>query len=170
MEKLCGEIKLVGNLSGGDIRTQVDQYGNAKFVGSYRTALVLDALQVGDTTLLKAGCNGEVYNALDTGRNACVYVYRSLLRKAIVLGVKYEDTGEKTLVGQSYYRGSLIQLATVHTLLNTIGCWILGMIVGIIIGLGQSAVPPMLGFLGGWGASWYMAYQWYSDFQAAKAD
>lgn len=170
MEKICGEIKLVGNLSGGEIRTQVDQYGRQKFVGSYRTAVVLDALQVGDTTLLNARCPGDVYNALETGRSACVYVYRSLLRKALLLGVKYEDTGEKQLVGHSYYRGTLIQLATVHTLLNTLGCWILGMIVGIIIGLGQSAVPPLLGLLGGWGASWYMAYQFYTDFQSAKAD
>ncbi|MBT8091347.1 MAG: hypothetical protein KJO01_14165 [Gammaproteobacteria bacterium] len=170
MEKLCGEIRLVGNLTGGELRTQVDQHGNQRFVGSFRTATQLDALQVGDTTLLNARLPGNIYDALATGRTACVYVFRTLLRKALILGVKYEDTGDKHLIGHSYYRGTLLQLATVHTLLNAIGCWILGMIVGAIIGLGQSAVPPLLGLVGGWAASWWQAYCFYTDFRRAQAD
>ena len=54
MDKICGEIKMVGNLTGGELRTQVDEYGRQRFVGSYRSASVLDALQVGNPTLLKA--------------------------------------------------------------------------------------------------------------------
>ena len=169
MEKICGEIKLVGNLTGGDIHTQVDHAGRARFVGSFRTAIELDALQIGDTTLLKGRLSGDVYNALETGRQACVFIFRTLLRKPLILGVKYDDTGEKQLIGHSYYRGTLIQFATVHTLLNAIGCWILGMIIGGIIGLGQSAVPPLLGLVGGWAASWWQAYRFYVDFQAAQS-
>jgi hypothetical protein len=170
MDKICGEIKMVGNLTGGDIRTMVDQYGRHVTVGSYRSASVLDALQVGHTTLLKARCPAEVYDALVPGKQACVYVFRTLLRVPLILGVRDTEGGAKTMIGHAYYRGTLLQFTSVHAFLNAIGCWIAGMIIGIVIGLGQSAVPPVLGFLGGLGATWWMAHRFWQDHREAARD
>jgi hypothetical protein len=170
MDKICGEIKMVGDLTGGELRTQVDEYGRQRFVGSYRSASVLDALQIGDTTLLKSRCQADVYNALEPGKRVCVYVFRTLFRVPVLLGVRDDKSGEKVMISRAYYRGSLLQLVFVHAMLNSIGCWIAGMIVGIVIGLGQSAVPPLLGFLAGLGASWWMAYQFRQDYHQAIAD
>jgi hypothetical protein len=161
---------MVGNLTGGEIRTQVDEYGRQRFVGSYRAASVLDALQVGSTTLLEARCQAEVYNALEPGTQACVYVFRTLLRVPLILGVRDSQSGARTMISHSYYRGTLLQFIFVHALLNAIGFWIAGMIIGLIIGMGQSAGPPVLGFFGGLGATWWMAYRFREDHREALAD
>lgn len=170
MDRIRGEIKMVGNLTGGGIRSQVDEYGRTIYLGSHRAASILDALQVGDTTLRKARCSAELYNALEPGRNVCVYVFRTLFRAPMILGVLDAGTGEKTIISREYYRGTLLQLATVHALLNGIGAWIAGMIIGIVIGLGHSSVPPMLGLLAGVGGTWWMAYQFREDYHEAVAD
>lgn len=170
MEKICGEIKLVGNLTGGEMHTPVDQYGRQQFVGSFRTAVELDALQIGDVSLTKVRCQGGLYNELEKGREACVYIFRTLLKKSLLLGIKYSDSGEKHVIDQSYHRGTILQFVTVLALLNSIGGLIVGGILGGIVGLGQSAVPPMLGFLCGAGVSWWTAYQFHQDYKQAKAD
>ena len=169
MDSLCGEIRMVGNLTGGELRTQVDEYGRQRFVGSYRAASVLDALQVGETTVMKSRCAPEIYNELVTGRQVCAYIFRTLFRSALLLGVQDQSTGEKTLIGYSYYRGTLLQLVFVHAFVNAVGCWIGGMIVGIVIGMGQSAVPPVLGLLAGLGATWWMAWRFREDYLAARS-
>ena len=97
-------------------------------------------------------------------------MFRTLCRVPLILGVRDTDSGAKTMISDAYYRGTLLQFIFVHALLNAIGCWIAGMIVGIVIGLGQSAVPPMLGFLGGLGATWWMAYRLRQDHREAVAD
>lgn len=168
MEKICGEIKLVGGMSGGDLHTQVDAYGRQRYVGSFRTATQVDALQIGNTSLTKLRCDGNVFNAMETGRDVCLYVFRTLTRKPIALGLKYNDTGELHLMDHTYYRNSLLQFATVIALLNSIGCWIAGAIIGAIVGLGQSAVPASLGFLVGLGLSWWSAWQFRQDYHEAE--
>lgn len=170
MDRIRGDIKMVGNLTGGGIRTHVDEYGRTIYLGSHRAASILDALQIGNTTLMKARCPAEVYNALDTGRNVCVYVFRTLFRAPLILGVLDAGTGKKTMMSREYYRGTLLQMAIVHALLNGIGAWIAGMIIGIVIGLGQSSVPPVLGLLAGLGGTWWMTFQFRKDYHEALAD
>jgi hypothetical protein len=170
MDKICGEISMIGNLMGGELRTAVDQYGQQRFVGSYRSASVLDALQVGPTTLLEARCPAEVYDALVPGKQACVYVFRTLLCVPLILGMRDTERCVKTMMGHAFYRGTLLQFIFVHAFLNAIGCWIAGMIIGIVIGLGQCAVPPVLGLFGGLGAIWWMARQVWRDYREAMSD
>ena len=89
---------------------------------------------------------------------------------AVLLGVRYDGETQKRIYQHAYYRGSLMQYALPLALLYAIGGWILGMIVGIVIGMGQSSVPPVLGLLGGLGVAWYSAFRFRADYLAAKVD
>jgi hypothetical protein len=170
MEKHCGLLSDVGNLKGGETIARVDEHGRAKFIGQVKVATEIDVIRIGSTELKKVRCEGVLYNELEPGRNACLYVYRHLWRTPVLLGIRYDGEQQKHMVSDAYYRGSLLQYALPLAFMYAIGCWILGMIVGMVIGMGQSSVPPVLGLLGGFGLAWYSAFRFRADFQEAKSD
>ena len=49
MEKHCGLLERVGDLTGGQIMRPTDSDGNQYVIGSYRAASVLDVVQIGGT-------------------------------------------------------------------------------------------------------------------------
>jgi hypothetical protein len=170
MEKHCGLLGEVGRLKGGETIARVDEYGRAKFIGQVKVATEIDVVRIGTAELRKVRCEGVLYNELEPGRQACLYIYRHLWRTPVLLGVRYDGEERKRMVSDAYYRGSLLQYALPLALMYAIGCWILGMVVGIVIGMGQSSVPPVLGLLGGLGLAWYSAFRFRADYQAAKSD
>mgnify|MGYP000384955253 CR=1 FL=1 len=170
MEKHCGLLENVGRLQGGGTITQVDEQGRTKFIGQVKVATEIDAIRIGATQLKKVRCEGVLYNELEPGRNACLYIYRHLWRTPVLLGVRYDGEAQKRMVSDAYYRGSFLQYTLPLALMYAIGGWILGMIVGMVIGLGQSSVPPVLGLFGGLGVAWYSAFRFRADYQAARTD
>ncbi len=170
MEKHCGLLGRVGNLRGGETISQVDEHGRTKFIGQVKVATEIDVITIGSTDLKKVRCEGVLYNELQPGRQACLYIYRHLWRTPVLLGIRYDGEQQKRMVSDAYYRGSLLQYALPLAFMYAIGCWILGMIVGMVIGMGQSSVPPVLGLFGGLGLAWYSAYLFRADYQAARSD
>ena len=168
MEKHCGLLDEVGRLKGGETITQVDDYGRAKFIGQVKVATEIDVIRIGTAQLRKVRCEGVLYNELEPGRQACIYIYRHLWRTPVLLGVRYDGEKGKRMVSDAYYRGSLLQYALPLAFMYAIGCWILGMVVGGVIGMGQSSVPPVLGLLSGLGLAWYSAFRFRADYQEAK--
>lgn len=170
MEKHLGVLKQVGSLSGGEIVSPVDQDGNKKLIGSFRVATQVDAIQIGETILKKPRVEGALFEKLQPGREACLYVHRYLMRSPAVIGVKYKDDGSKLIISQSYFRGSLIQYATVFALMCGIAGFVGVMIVGGILHLPGGEFLPVLGLIAGVGFSWYCGWQLYKDYGEAKAD
>lgn len=170
MEKHCGLLENVGRLRGGETITRVDERGRAKFVGQVKVATEIDAIRVGTVELRKVRCEGVLYNELEPGRNACLYVYRHLWRTPVLLGIRYDGEVQKRMASDAYYRGSLLQYALPLALLYAVGGWILGMVVGLVIGLGQSSIPPVLGLVGGLGVAWHSAFRLRADFRAMRSD
>src|SRR5262245_291201 len=106
MEKHCGVLRQVGSLKGGKLVASVVQYGRANCVAAFRVSTGVDAIQIGDTLLKKPLCEDDLYANLQTGREACIYVYRHFVRTPVILGIKYKDDGAKYLISSKYFRGS----------------------------------------------------------------
>jgi len=169
MEKYCGMLERVGDLTGGQLVAPVDRDGNAQWVGSFRVATEIASIQIGNTTLKKPRCEDDLFQNLWPGREGCLYVWRQW-RTPVLVGVKYSD-GTKHLISTSYLRGSILQLATIFSFMYGLGGLIAGGILGGILGL--ETLAPYLGVLGGLAAvgwCWYSAFQFWKDYQEAKAD
>jgi hypothetical protein len=167
MEKICGMLERVGNLSGGELYVPVDRDGNVQ-VGSFRAATQVDSIKIGTTTLKKPRVEDDLFAHLMPGREACLYVIR-MGRSPVLLGVKYPD-GSKHLITKSYLRGSILQLGTIFAFMYGLG----GMFVGGLIGgaLSQTLAPitAVLGLLGGAGWCFYTAFTFWKGYGEAKAD
>ena len=166
MEKHCGLLERVGNMTGGEFVTPVDDRGNEKWIGSFRVATGIDAIQIGKTLLKKPRCEEDLAQNLSPGREACLYICRIGLTP-VLLGVKYAD-GAKHLITKSYLRGSILQLLTVFSLMYGIGGLIAGGIIGSLIGIDEYGVG--IGGLAAVGWCWWSAYQFWTAYQEAKAD
>jgi hypothetical protein len=168
MEKICGVLERVGNLTGGEIVRPTDAHGHQSVIGSYRSASVLDTVKIGDTVLKKPMCEDVLAEQLVPGRQACLYVSR-IGRRPLLVGVRYD--AEKFLITRTYLRGSLLQMTIVFALLYGLGGAIAGGIVGSLI-LPASAVPALALLAGAamglrW---WYHAWQLWRAYAEAKAD
>lgn len=167
MEKLCGMLERVGDLTGGELYVPVDRDGNAQ-VGSFRVATQADVITIGTHTLKKPRVEENLFQYLTPGREACLYVLY-FGRAPVVLGVKYSD-GSKHLITKSYLRGSILQLATIFAFMYGLGGLIGGAIVGGFLG---ETIAPIIATLAGLGAAgwcWYTAFQFWKSYSDASAD
>ncbi len=167
MEKHCGLLERVGDLTGGELMMPTDKDGNQYVIGSYRAASVLDVVQIGGVVLKKPMCEGDLAQKLVPGRQACIYVWRNG-KKPVLVGVSYG--AEKYLISKSYLRGSILQMVTIFAFMYGLG----GMFAGGLIGgmLLPEAMVVVLALLGGAGFGlmwWYRAYQFWKDYNEAKA-
>ncbi len=161
MEKHCGKLERIGSMTGGQM---VGSGGS-----TVRVATQVDSIQIGSTVLKKPRCEDALFQVLEPGRDACLYVMRQGWT-TVIMGVKYVD-GTKHLISKTYLRGSLLQMATIIAFMYWLGGFVAGGFVGSMIGLGD--YTPALALLAGAGAggwTWYQAYQFWQDYGAAKAD
>jgi hypothetical protein len=166
MEKHCGMLQRVGDLTGGQMITPVDEYGREKVVGQVRVATSLNVVQIGNTTLKKVRCEDDLFPHLQPGREACLYVFR-LLWTPVLLGIKYADGG-KHLVTSSYVRGTILQLIVIWPFMWGIPGLIVGGMLGSAIGIPEALGG--LGFVAGAGYAWWNAFKFWQDVGQAKAD
>jgi hypothetical protein len=147
MEKLIGSLSEVGRLQGKEV----------------------DVIRVGSTTLRKARCMQQIFEHLHPGREVTLYLYRHLFYKPVILGVKYTDTGEKTLLTPGVVRDSLIQIVVLLGLGFIFGTLMVG---GLIVGLLGGNPESFGGVLAliGLGIALWLAVRFRLDYQAAKAD
>jgi hypothetical protein len=169
MEKHCGTLERVGDLSGGELYVPVDRDGNVQ-VGSFRAATEVDSITIGGTTLKKPRVEGNLFPHLIPGREACLYVIR-MGRSPVLIGVKYPD-GHKHLITTSYLRGSILQLGTIFAFMYGLGGLFVGGFLGAMLGGGETTGPlfAMIGGLGGAGWCWYTAFQMWKAYSEAKSD
>ena len=167
MEKHCGLLERVGDLTGGELMMPTDRDGNQYVVGSYRAASVLDVVQIGGVVLKKPMCEGALAEKLVPGRQACLYVWRNG-KKPVLVGVSYG--AEKYLISKSYLRGSILQMVTIFAFMYGLGGMFLGGMVGAMLGLPESLMGS-LAMLGGAGLGlmwWYRAWQFWQDYNQAR--
>jgi hypothetical protein len=170
MEKHCGRLDRVGDLTGGQIVTRVeeDQYGRKTATGSFRVATEIDVLQIGNSTLKKCRVEGNLFPFLEPGREACLYIFRHFHYVPCILGIKYKDDGSKHLASSKWIRGTMLQYIVVWPLMAGIGGAIAGGILFGIIGYGE--IGGGLGLLGGVGYAWWSAVRLWQQYGQAKAD
>ncbi len=169
MEKHCGRLERVGDLTGGQIVAPVDRDGNERVLGSFRVASEIDSIQIGKMVLKKPRCEGDLFQNLLPGREACIYVWR-YGRTPVILGVKYAD-GTKHLISKSYLRGTILQMVTIFAFMYGLGGMFAGGLIGGITGADTLAGGlAVLGGLGGCGFQVWSAFQCWKDFGEARAD
>jgi hypothetical protein len=167
MEKHCGMLERVGNLTGGELYVPVDRDGNVQ-VGSFRAATQVDMIKIGGTILKKPRVEDDLFPHLIPGREACLYVIR-MGRSPVVFGVKYPD-GSKHLITKTYLRGSILQLGTIFAFMYGLGGLFVGGLVGGFLSQTIAPVTATLGGLGGAGYCFYTAFQFWKGYSDAKAD
>jgi hypothetical protein len=169
MEKHCGMLERVGNLTGGELYVPVDRDGYER-PGAFRVATQVDAIKIGSTTLKKPRVEDDLFPHLIPGREACLYVIR-MGRSPVLVGVKYPD-GHKHLITTTYLRGSILQLGTIFAFMYGLGGMFVGGFVGTMLGGGETTggALAMLGGLGGAAWCWYTAFQFWKAYSEAKAD
>jgi hypothetical protein len=115
-------------------------------VGNVRVSGLVSVVEIGDTVLRNVGCTRDIYDLLDVGKTATLYVHFKNFRKPIILGVGYP--GER--------RGFTVPLMSVVA--NTILSLIIFPIMFLILGLVLSGISTALGvvvILGGIGLTLY---------------
>jgi hypothetical protein len=169
MEKHCGTLERVGDLTGGELYVPVDRNGNVQ-VGSFRAATQVDMIKIGSTVLKKPRVEDDLFAHLIPGSEACLYVIR-MGRSPVLIGVKYPD-GSKFLITKTYLRGSMLQLATIFAFMYGLGGMFVGGFLGTVVGGGETlgGALAMLGGLGGAAWCWYTAFQFWKAHSEAKAD
>ncbi len=142
MREYTGILKRVGAKEDDMI---VNSKGHGA-VGNVRVSGSVSVVEIGDTVLRNVGCTRDIYDLLDVGKNATLYVHYKNFHKPIILGVGYP--GER--------RGFTVPLMSVVA--NTILSLIIFPIMFLIAGLVLSGVSPVLGvlvILGGIGLTLY---------------
>lgn len=92
MPKYCGIIKRVGNKEGDLWINSGSAMSNVRVSGK------VSVIEIGDTMLRNVGCTNDIFDLLDLGRDACLFVHYKW-KTPIILGVKYSDGDKKYLIG-----------------------------------------------------------------------
>lgn len=125
MAEYRGVLKRVGSKE-GDVFVNA---GNSA-VGTVRVSGKVSVIEIGDTTLRNVGCNADLYDLLDPGRDATLFVHRHYWRMPVVLGVKYMDDGKKYVMGF----GTLFASVLAYLILYPIFAIVAGFMVGLMGG------------------------------------
>jgi hypothetical protein len=170
LERHCGKLDRVGDMTGGEIVTQVeiDQLGRRTPKFSFRVATEIDVVKIGNTSLKKCRVEGNLFPFLEPGREACLYIFRHFHRVPCILGIRYKDDGSKHLASSKWVRGTMLQYIVVWPLLTCIAGMIVGSIIGGIIGIDEYLGP--VGLLVGLAYPWWSAVRIWQDYGQAKAD
>ncbi len=131
MKELRGILKRIGAKEGDMI---VNTSANSP-VGNVRVSGKVSVIEIGDTVLRDVSCTRDIYDLLDVGKEAILYVHFNSFRKPVILGVAYP----------AERRGFAVPLMAV--IAKTILSLFLYPIVAIILGLIASEINIFLGIL-----------------------
>lgn len=131
MKELRGILKRIGAKESDMI---VNTKANSS-VGNVRVSGKVSVIEIGDTVLRDVSCTRDIYDLLDVGKEAILYVHFNNFRKPVILGVAYP--GER--------RGFAVPLMAVVA--NTVLSLFLYPIIAIILGLIVSEINIFLGLL-----------------------
>lgn len=141
MPTYCGTITRVGNKEG-------DMYVNSgSAMSTVRVSGKVSVIEIGGTVLRDVGCTNDIYDLLDPGRDACLYVHLHLLRKPIVLGVKYAEGNRKFVVGLGTIIASVIGGLIGLGLLGIAIAFLVGAVFGAVFGEGAGSIVGILCYL-----------------------
>jgi len=143
--------------------------GTLNEVGQLQRSRVIDVIRIGSTTLRKAKCMPEIAQMLLPGREVTLYIYRHMFYKHIILGVKYTDTGVKTLITPEVVRGTLIQIVILLGLGFIVGAIAVGGMITGLLGMNPESSGGVFALIG-FGIAIWLAVRFWLDYQAAKAD
>jgi hypothetical protein len=146
MDKICGIVTELGPLVGG----RVD-------------------LRIGDKQLRKARCSAETHDMIMPDRDICLYVYRHLFYKPFILGMRFQDTGEKQLSPASHYRNSCLQLFVLYGFGWILGSIVVGGVLFSVLGLNPESAGGVFA-LAGFCVSTYLAVRLWLDYKVALAE
>lgn len=154
MKKYCGMLKRVGSHESTTITS-----GGA--VGNVQVAGDVSVVQIGDTVLRKPRCTSDLFDLLDPGREACLYVFPHFFYYPVIIGVKYADDGSKYTITFGQLVANVASYLLMWPLLFVVGAFMFGILL------------PAVGFLilfGGIGLAWLSALMLVLDFSRMKAD
>lgn len=130
-------------------------------VGNVRVSGSVSVVEIGDTVLRDVGCTRDIYDLLDAGKDAVLFVHYKNFRKPIILGVAYPEER----------RGFALPLMAIVA--NTVMSLFLFPIMIFFFGLMVSAVlGSFLGLvviLGGIGLTFYNVATLITGYMSASA-
>lgn len=90
----------------------------------------ISVVEIGDVTLRDVGCNMDLYDLLDPGRDAILYVHNHFFRKRVIIGVKYPDTGKVYMMRFGTLVASALAYVLIYPLLAVAAGFMIGMMGG----------------------------------------
>ncbi len=143
MKEYRGVLKRIGAKEGDMI---VNSKGHGA-VGNVRVSGSVSVIEIGDTVLRNVGCTRDIYDLLDLGKSAILYVHYNNFRKPVILGVSYPAEG----------RGFTVPLISViaNTVMSLFLYPILSVLFGLMVGGAISGFLGVIIMLGGIGLTLY---------------
>ncbi len=89
MQEYRGILKRIDSKEGDMI---VNSRG-AGAIGNVRVSGSVSVIEIGTTMLRNVGCTRDLYDLLDPGKNAILYVHYHFFTKPVILGIGYPDEG-----------------------------------------------------------------------------
>lgn len=167
MLKYCGSLQHIGSWRGGMLVEEDARTGKRSAKARIRGEI--DSVTIGATTLKKPACTEGLFPLLESGREACLYIYKHFFIKQYIIGVKYTDDGTKHLMPANEVRGTILQYVFVWPLIMAIPGLVLGALLGLVFRFASDVLPP-LGLLATTLLCWWSAFRLKQDLDRARAD
>lgn len=121
-----GLLKRVGSKEGDMI---VNSSGNSA-VGNVRVSGKVSMIEIGDTMLRDVGCTRDIYDLLEPGREAVLYVHRHFFGKPIIIGIKYLDDDKTYMIRFGSLVAATLSYLLIYPLLVLVGGFMIGLMGG----------------------------------------
>lgn len=121
-----GLLKRVGSKEGDMI---VNSSGNSA-VGNVRVSGKVSMIEIGDTMLRDVGCTRDIYDLLEPGREAVLYVHRHFFGKPIIIGIKYLDDNRTYMIRFGSLVAATLSYLLIYPLLVLVGGFMIGLMGG----------------------------------------
>lgn len=162
MQKYTGILSRVGSLDGGGWISSGNAVGNVRVTGK------ISIIEIGDKTFRNVPCSSDLYDLLDPGQEACLYIFRHFFVKPVVIGVKYPVSGKK----YTLTFGQALASVLAYILLFPLTIGFTGMCIGLMGGK-EGGLLGMLGIawvVGGIGLSWLCSVWLLINYVRMRAD
>lgn len=121
-----GLLKRVGSKENDMI---VNSSGNSA-VGNVRVSGKVSMIEIGDTMLRDVGCTRDIYDLLEPGREAVLYVHRHFFGKPIIIGIKYLSDNRTYMIRFGSLVAATLSYLLIYPLLVLAGGFMIGLMGG----------------------------------------